>query len=344
MSNPTTPFNWQMPTNTDLVTDLPADFEVFGQAVASSMADLLGGTTGQILSKATNADMDFTWINNDQGDITGITATSPLTGGGTSGEITVGIQASSTTQSGAVQLTDSTSSTSTTTAATPNSVKTSYDLAAAAVPKSTVTTAGDVIYATGSGAVTRLGIGTAGQVLTVNGGATAPSWAAPSGGQTLLSTTSLTGAAVTISTISAAYKHLFIVVKGVYLATAGNVGMTLNGDTGSKYTYNQIVKDDASVGGGYNNAFTSMPGFRGCPNTAATPANLANAQISIPNYTATDQVSIYTNAGGRVGTTNAGVSTMVQTATYDCSAAISSITFTPDYNFSGGTVYIYGVN
>jgi hypothetical protein len=135
MSNPTTPFNWQMPTNTNLVADLPADFEVFGQAVATSMADLLGGTTGQILSKATNTDMDFTWIANDQGDITGITATSPLTGGGTSGAITVGIQSASTSQSGAVQLTDSTSSTSTTTAATPNSVKTAYDLAAAAMPK-----------------------------------------------------------------------------------------------------------------------------------------------------------------------------------------------------------------
>lgn len=135
MSNPTTPFNWQMPTNTDLVTDLPADFETFGQAVATSMADLLGGTTGQILSKASAADMDFTWIANDQGDITGVTATSPLTGGGTSGAITVGIQSGTTSQSGAVQLTDSTSSTSTTTAATPNSVKTAYDLAAAAMPK-----------------------------------------------------------------------------------------------------------------------------------------------------------------------------------------------------------------
>ena len=179
MSNPTTPFNWQMPTNTDLVTDLPADFEVFGQAVATSMADLLGGTSGQILSKNSNTDMDFVWINNDQGDITGITATSPLTGGGTSGAITVGIQTASTTQSGAVQLTDSTSSTSTTTAATPNAVKTSYDLAAAAIPKSTVTTAGDVIYATGSSAVTRLGIGSTGQVLTVAGGV--PTWATASG-------------------------------------------------------------------------------------------------------------------------------------------------------------------
>jgi len=65
MSNPTTPFSWQMPTATDLVTDLPADFEVFGQAVATSMGDLLGGTTGQVLSKTSATDMDFTWVAQD---------------------------------------------------------------------------------------------------------------------------------------------------------------------------------------------------------------------------------------------------------------------------------------
>ena len=65
MTNPTTPFGWQMPTSTDLVTDLPADFETFGQAVATSMADLLGGTTGQVLSKASNTNMDFTWVTTD---------------------------------------------------------------------------------------------------------------------------------------------------------------------------------------------------------------------------------------------------------------------------------------
>ena len=86
MSNPTTPFSWQMPTTTDLVTDLPADFEVFGQAVATSMADLLGGTSGQVLAKNSNTDMDFVWVTSDdanaiqntivdaKGDLIGATA------------------------------------------------------------------------------------------------------------------------------------------------------------------------------------------------------------------------------------------------------------------------------
>lgn len=61
MANPTTNYGWVMPTSTDLVTDLPADFNVFGQAVDTSLVDLLGGTTGQVLAKASNANMDFVW-------------------------------------------------------------------------------------------------------------------------------------------------------------------------------------------------------------------------------------------------------------------------------------------
>ena len=74
------------------------------------------------------------------------------------------------------------SSTSTTTAATPNSVKTAYDLAGAAVPKSTVTTAGDLILGTGASAVTRLAAGTSTYVLTSNGAGVAPTWQAAAGG------------------------------------------------------------------------------------------------------------------------------------------------------------------
>jgi hypothetical protein len=65
MANPTTNFGWQMPTATDLVTDLPADFEVFGQAVDTDFVDLLGGTTGQVLAKASATDLDFEWIEQD---------------------------------------------------------------------------------------------------------------------------------------------------------------------------------------------------------------------------------------------------------------------------------------
>jgi hypothetical protein len=65
MANPTSNFGWQMPTPTDLVTDLPADFEVFGQAVDTSMADLKGGTTDQVLAKNSNTDMDFKWVTSD---------------------------------------------------------------------------------------------------------------------------------------------------------------------------------------------------------------------------------------------------------------------------------------
>ena len=54
-----------MPTSSDLVTDLPADFEVFGQAVDTALADLKGGTTGQVLAKNSGTDMDFIWTAAD---------------------------------------------------------------------------------------------------------------------------------------------------------------------------------------------------------------------------------------------------------------------------------------
>jgi hypothetical protein len=85
----TTYFGWETPDDTDLVKDGAAAIRTLGQAIDTSLQDLEGGTTGQILSKNSNTDMDFVWITNDVGDITAVNTNSPLTGGGTSGALTL---------------------------------------------------------------------------------------------------------------------------------------------------------------------------------------------------------------------------------------------------------------
>jgi hypothetical protein len=70
----TSNFGWTTPADTDLVKDGAAAIRTLAGGIDTSLVDLKGGTTGQILSKATNTDLDYTWINNDQGDITEVQA------------------------------------------------------------------------------------------------------------------------------------------------------------------------------------------------------------------------------------------------------------------------------
>jgi hypothetical protein len=241
MTNPTSNFGWQMPTSTDLVTDLPADFEVFGQAVDTDFVDLLGGTTGQVLSKTSNTDLDFTWVAANPGDITGVTAGTGISGGGTSGTVTVSIDT-------AVTADLTTSQTLT------NKTLTSPALTTPTI--STLTTNGDLLYGTGSGALARKAIGSTGQVLTVAAGI--PSWATPSAGSlTKIQTSTFTGVTSTTTTFdgvfTSTYKNYMITMSslsgqasqpllfqlrnaGATISSAGYSGARLNNATVTSFS------------------------------------------------------------------------------------------------------------
>jgi hypothetical protein len=89
MATTTTNFGWDIPQSTDLVKDGATAIAALGQDIDTAFIDLKGGTTGQVLSKASNTDLDYTWVTDAAGDITGVTAGTGISGGGTSGTVTV---------------------------------------------------------------------------------------------------------------------------------------------------------------------------------------------------------------------------------------------------------------
>ena len=86
MATTTPNFGWPVPTSTDLVKDGAVAIEGLGDAIDASLLDLKGGTTGQVLAKASGTDMDFSWVAQDdsnaiqnaivdaKGDLIGATA------------------------------------------------------------------------------------------------------------------------------------------------------------------------------------------------------------------------------------------------------------------------------
>ena len=185
MANPTTYFGWVMPTSSSLVTNLPADFNTFGQGVDTSLQDLLGGTTGQVLSKTSATNMDFTWVTpTDQtplttkGDLFTFTTVDARLGVGTNGYI---LSANSATATGLEWIAANPGDITGVTAGTGISGGgTSGDVTVTNSMATAMTTKGDLVPATGSGAFARLGVGANDTVLTADStAATGMKWATP---------------------------------------------------------------------------------------------------------------------------------------------------------------------
>jgi hypothetical protein len=61
MATTTPNFGWPVPTSSDLVKNGATAIEALGDGIDASLLDLKGGTSGQVLKKNSNTDMDFVW-------------------------------------------------------------------------------------------------------------------------------------------------------------------------------------------------------------------------------------------------------------------------------------------
>jgi hypothetical protein len=234
-----------------------------------------------------------------------------------------------------VQLSDSTSTTSSILASTPTAVKAAYDLADGAIAKSTVTTAGDIIYRNAT-VPTRLGIGTAGQVLKVNSGATAPEWATASAGAlTLISTTnsSAVSTSVTYSNcFTSTYRNYVVMIDGAQTTNSGFIQLQMRASGTTQTTNYYGGRYQVGTGGsGYSVGQTNAASWEICDgssNKFSIVANIMTPQIG--------KVQCNTRYWTRNGDTGGIQQGFIDTTTsYDSMVLSFSGTFT-------GTVSIYG--
>lgn len=204
----TTNFGWETPDDTDLVKDGAAAMRTLGNSIDTSFVDLKGGTTGQVLSKASNTDLDYSWINLT-GDIEGVTAGTGLSGGGTSGTVTL-----------------------------TNTMATAIDAKGDLVAGTGADTFSRL--AVGANNTVLTADSTTGTGLK---------WATPSAAKnfSLLGTGTLTGAStITVSGISG-MDEIFVVVRGASATSQSQIDFRINGDTGGNYDYRALrIRGDAS--------------------------------------------------------------------------------------------------
>jgi hypothetical protein len=173
-------------------------------------------------------------------------------------------------------------------------------------------------------------------------------WQAPAsgGGITLLSTTSLSGSSVTVSSISQAYKNLVIYVKDMTFASGeARLQLRLNGDTGGNYIDGYITSNGRQlptmVSNGSDSDHMRITGLQ--PRLDA--ANFF-AELVIPDYTnATTAKIIKSTSKLNDQDDSSKMVSFGAGAWSKAPEAINSITiFLSASTLSAGSIEIYGVN
>ena len=208
---------------------------------------------------------------------------------------------------------------------------------------------GDLVVGSATNDAGVLAVGTNTHILVADSTETlGMKWAAPAaaGGFTEISSTSPSGVStVTFSSIAGTYKHLVVSVKNLKIAAPDNLDLRVrfNGITSSDYFFNSIKLTDTTVSGGQA---TSQSAMRVGDLTANGTNNYRNlfAEFWIYNYAVTFNPTL---SGTMQGANNAG---NYHFATYrgflDSQVAVTSITLFNNggQNFTGGTIYLYGVS
>ena len=206
-----------------------------------------------------------------------------------------------------------------------------------AIANTIVDAKGDILVGTGADTPGRLAVGTNGQVLTAaSTTGTGLSWVTPSsGGMTLLSTTTLSGSTVTISSIDQSYTHLQFYVYGVDIS--GQAGICFQNSSPSTINSSFVRQGTASQRSS-TNIYLIGSGDQ------STASNSADFIINLYNYTSTKNKMIDWR-GRFVDFSDSVTKSIIGGGFTESSAAISSVEFllTGGPTFQGGTVLTYGV-
>jgi len=207
-----------------------------------------------------------------------------------------------------------------------------------------MTTTGDTIYSLSGSTPARLGIGTAGQVLQVNSGATAPEWATPAsgGGMTQLAAANFpTGVATfDITSISGSYKNLQLVLRDFDTVDDVNLLMRFNSNTGSNYPQSGIKQTGESAASAFAQVGTGFFITEGDVDSTAGENQLIITIFDYANsttYKTATAIGIFKDGGA------AFYNTYYTTMGWKVTDAITSITIYGASNFDAGSYVLYGV-